>query len=682
MKKFFMLLVATLSITASFAAREVITLNDNWKFYFSSENSADYARTISLPHTWSNGQTSSMVLGQPTMGNYIREIHVPEQWTEKRIFIKFYGVQSVANVLVNGRYVGEHRGGSTAFTFELTPYINYGASNRVQVIVNDAPQNDILPTSYEENLYGGIYRDVELIVTEQTIVSPLYYGSDGVFIVNKKITESVVEGSVRVHLNSSMYNNCQLSISAFDSANNAVFQKFVSKAAIGSEPYEVPFKISSPKLWSPEEPNIYRFAVEVIGAQDARDLVEVTTGFRSVEISDAGQLMINEQPTQFRGVSLYHDYPNVGGAATTRDIDTDMALIEEIGANAIRSVSHPHHPYLYDLCDRVGKLVWIDFPLVKASFLSDVAYYPTPNFHEQGRESLREIIAQNYNHPSVVMWGVFSMLTTRGDNPVPYIKELNSLAKSMDNSRPTVAVSDQDGEINTITDLIVWNQNIGWDRGLFSDIDLWSEMLHTNWSSMRSAVTYGQSGRIDQQSEADEYKSTNQYNGHTWKPEGRQRVFHEEYAQRLLVDSLFWGVCINTMFDFKSSRNSFGENNSGLVSYDRRDRKDIFYLYKSHWNREDKTFYIADSRMRATTEPIYKLTVYSSDTLPPMICTPTDSILMKRVAPWQFIADSIPLTVGVNVLEVHQGENMEEATVIYETSASPLIRLRSSSRFK
>ncbi len=666
MKRFILLLLLVASISTPLCARDVISINSNWRFYFSLENSADYARTISLPHTWAFEQSNILISTQPTTANYLREIHIPASWSEKRIFVKFYGVQSVADVMVNGRYVGEHRGGAAAFTFELTDYLTVGESNRLHVIVNDAPHSDILPTSHEENLYGGIYRDVELIVTDKTVVSPLYYGSDGVFIEQNSVSETAAEGNVKVHLNSKVTNTCDVNISAYDPAGNLVFEKSTTKVKLGKDALSVPFNIATPQLWSLSTPNLYRFEVTVNDG-NGTDVVAVTTGFRTIDFADSGFLKINGEAIQWRGVSLFHDYPHVGGAAQSSDIDSDMALINELGANAIRSSSHPHHPHLYDLCDEQGKMVWIDFPLTKAPFLSDVAYYPTERFHEHGRQTLSEIIAQNYNHPSVVMWGIFSLLSTRGDDSIPFIKEINALAKSLDATRPTVAVSDQDGQINTITDLIVWNPSLGWDRGQFSDVDIWSNMLHTRWSSMRSGVMYGQHGRVDQQSSASEYKSTNQYNSATWKPEGRQRVFHEEYAQRVACDSLFWGVCINTMFDYKSSRNSLGENNSGLVSFDRRSRKDVFYLYKAMWNKSEPTLHIADSRVPVTTEMLHRVKVYASPSdITPILYIASDSVEMRKVAKGQYIADSLHLQLGRNKIVVRQGQQADSVVVVRE----------------
>ncbi len=671
MKKYLILLLAILLSTSSFAQRRVVDINDNWKFYFSSENSADYARTISLPHTWSYDQSMLLMTRQPTTANYIRDIYIPAQWSQKRIFVKFYGVHSFADIMVNGSYVGEHRGGSTAFTLELTNKLTYGAANSIHVIVNDAPQSDILPTSHEEDLYGGIYRDVELIVTDKTAISPLYFGSDGLFVESTKVSESSVEGEVRVLLSSTASSkSAQVELSILDEQQRVVFTKRVTQSKISDAPVTIPFTLQGAKLWSPESPNLYSFAVSVEG-QETKDKVVVTSGFRTIEVGSRGLISINGVPTQFRGVKLYHDYPHVGGAASRRDMEEDIALVNEVGANAIRSASHPHHPYMYELCDREGKLVWIDFPLTKAPFLSDVAYYPTDNFHMQGIETYCEIVAQNYNHPSVAMWGIFTLLSTRGDNPIPYIKELNTLVKEMDTTRPTVAVSDQDGAINTITDLIAWNQRVGWDKGMFSDIEVWSSMLHQNWGNIRSAVTYGQDGRVDQQSEPEEYKSDNQHSAATWKPEGRQRQFHEEYAQRLLTDSLFWGVCIDNMFDFKSTRNSLGENNMGLVTFDRRDRKDIFYLYKSHWNRSEPTLHITDKRNKVSSEELYTLNVYVSEDQEPTLTTRDgESLPMRRVAPWHYVADSLVLKSGGNTFTVRQGDLVDSLNVIYETSSS------------
>ncbi len=680
MKRFILLLVAFWGSCLSLEAREVIKLDDNWRFYFSLENSADYARTISLPHTWAYNSNNSLIATQPTTANYLREIYVPRDWAEKRLFIKFYGVESVADVMVNGKYVGEHRGGATAFTFEITDKVNVGASNRLHVIVNDAPQSDILPTSHEENRYGGIYRPVELIVTDKLSISPLFYGSDGLFVDARVADSSTAEGDVKVHLNSTAKSaNAVVTLSIFDMEGNEVFRNEEPRVKISSAtPALIPYLVNSPELWSPSSPNLYDFVIEVSDG-DYSDRVVVRSGFRTIDYNSKGAIKINGEPLPQRGVELYHDYPHVGGAASKEDIERDFEIIEEIGANAIRSVTHPHHPYLYELSDKNGKMVWIDFPLCKAPYLSDVAYYPTKRFHENGREMLREIIYQNYNHPSVVMWGIFSLLSPRGDSVVPFVEELNSLAKEIDPSRPTVAVSDQDGKFNSVTDLIVWRQSMGWDRGTYPDVDLWRNQLHTRWGSMRSGVSWGQSGRFDQQAEESAYKIEDKTKSAAWYPEGRARIFHEEYAKRVMQDSLFWGGYINSMFDFKSSRSALGENNNGVMSFDRRKRKDIFYLYKAAWNREEPLLHIADSRNKIHSDSLYRVSVYATDTLPPTLYYGGDTIKMRREAPWHFTLDSLPLKKGTNKIVVKQGSLADSVQLIYK-GASASSSLRSSRR--
>ncbi len=673
----FILLFAYIALTVStLSARNVITINDNWRFYFTSENSADYARTVSQPHTWCYENSRSVVSTQPTTANYIRTMYAPAEWSNKRVFIKFYGVESIADLFINGSHVGEHRGGSTAFTFEIGDRLQFGSDNRIQVIVNNAPQSDILPTSREEDNSGGIYRDVEIIVTDKTNVSPLYYGSDGVLVHQKVITAQKAEGEIAVHLSSTTSQMCHISLSIINQSGDVIFQRSVAKARIGDEPTLIPFSIGKPNLWSPSEPNLYTFRMEVSDGQ-MRDVVSVKSGFRSIDIGSEGYISLNEVPTPIRAVTLFHDYPHIGGAASARDIDTDLEIISELGANTIRSAHHPHHQYLYDRCDELGQLAWIDFPLVKAPFLSDIAYYPTEAFESAGRVMLQEMVAQNINHPSVIMWGIFTLLTPRGDNPIPYITEINRLAKALDPSRPTVAISNQDGAINNITDLIVWRQNLGWDRGSFSDIDVWRNLLHTKWSYFRSGVAYGESGRIDQQAHDSKFSAPTGLNNDMWLPEGRQRQFHEEYSSMLLSDSLFWGVCIDNIFDFKTSRNSMGENNSGLVSFDRRDRKDIFYLYKSVWNRAQPTLHIAGSRQRVTSEPLYRLKVYSSEESAPLLYSQSDTIEMRMVGPAHFEVDSLSLNNGRNHFVVRQGELCDSINItLQSTPATTRSRIR------
>lgn len=648
MKRYIIALLMILGVASS-EARTVYSLNDGWQFFFKLETSSDYARHISLPHTWNLDALSGKGEYLQTIANYTRDIFVPNDWSNKRLFVKFYGVQSIADVFVNGHHAGEHRGGWTAFTFEITPFLKYGENNSLVVVVNNAYQNDILPTSSEINLYGGIYRDVELIVTERTTVSPLYYGSDGILIHQNHITDTSVDATAAVYVTATEDKSCDMTITVQAPSGETVFSRFMKARIEPNTPINIPFRIDEPLLWSPEEPNLYTVNVGIGPRQE--DMVSVVTGFRKIEYTP-NALKINGKVTPVNGVTLYHDRAAIGSALRTRHYDEDLAQIRDIGANAIRSVTAPHAQYLYDCCDQNGTLVWIDTPFTRAPYLSDVFYYSTDKFKQNGLQQMREVIIQNYNHPSVVMWGIYSLVWLRGDNILDYVKKLNATAKQLDATRPTVACSNQDGDINFVSDLIVWQQDLGWERGTFDDLKVWRESLSKDWSNLRSSVAYGESGSIDQQTDVAMKPATID---ERWLPERWHTEFHEQYAQRLAQDSLFWGVWINNMFEFGSVRHNDGISRKGMVSFDRKDQKDAYYLYRALWNKKSPTLYISEKRRNIRQDSVQTIKIYSSAKDAPVLTVNKEAVKVNQTAPCQYVSDPVIMR-GRNVVEVKAGE--------------------------
>ena len=338
----------------------------------------------------------------------------------------------------------------------------------------------------------------------------------------------------------------------------------------------------------------------------------------------------------------------------------DMELINDIGANAVRSATGPHSQYFYDCCDRNGTLVWIDTPFTRAPFLSDVSYFATNRFRNNGLQQLREIIIQNYNHPSVVMWGISSLVWERGDNVLEFLRQLNSTAKTLDPSRPTVACSNQDGDINFVSDMIVWQQDLGWERGTIDDINVWREKLHADWGNLRSAVAYGAPGSIEQQS--DEAVKPARIDPR-WLPERWQTEFHEGYARNILSDSLFWGVWINNMFEFGSVRYTDGIAHAGLVTFDRKDRKDAYYLYRALWNRRSPTLHITEKRRNMRQDTIQQVKFYSSAAEAPVLTVNKDTIPTRQIAPCQFISDSVVMK-GRNEIVVRAGDLSDRNSIV------------------
>ena len=646
MKRFLILAMVLLGTLASVSAREIYSLNSGWKFFYAEENSSDNAREITLPHTWNIDAFGGNGTYLQTSANYQRTLFVPAEWKGKRVFLRFNGVQSVADVFVNGRHIGDHHGGYTAFAFEITDKVSYGYNNALLVAVSNTYRNDVLPTSIEENRYGGIYRDVELIVTDKTTVSPLYYGTEGIIVHQSEVSKERVSGRVDIALLGKKDSSHNVTVDFLAPDGYVSLSKTV-KAKIDGNLLSVPFTIENAELWSLGSPRLYTVRVTI-----NEESVEVKTGFRKIEVTAEKKFTINGRRVRVHGVLLGHDRLPKGNAVSNGDISTDLALIREMGANGVRSVTGPHSQALYNEMDRLGMVAWVDFPFARAPFLSDIPYYSTPRFEMNGMQQLHEIVLQNINHPSVAMWGVFSMLRGNSKQQMEYIRKLNATAKKLDASRPTVALSNQDGEINFITDLIVWYQAVGWESGEITDLDLWQGALRSNWNHLRQAVCYGESSNSVRFSNAAPKGCNN-----SEVAKARQQRFHEGYSH-LVDEDLFWGVWLNSMFDMGSSRYVRGVRNSGVVAGDHKSRKNLFYLYKSQWNRRQPTLHITDKKRDIRSEEQQVLTVYSSLGLPVMTIN-GDTVACQNIARTIYRTDTLNLK-GENAIKVTVGDKVDE----------------------
>ncbi len=649
-------LVAALSVAvgASAEGRETYPLNEGWRFFFKSDNGSDRALHVTLPHSWNTDPLADGGFLETT-GNYINELHIPAEWASRRVFVRFRGVTTTADLFVNGRFAGQHRGSGVAFTYELTDKLKFGAVNSLLMVVSNSYRDDTLPTSTDINLYGGITRPVELIVTPKTAVSPLYFGSEGVLVRPTSVSAGRVEGTVEVHVTSNGESAAKLTLD-IASQDGAVRFSRQLRPKLDGRPVVVPFAVENPELWSPSSPALYTVRVR-LGEGEEADCVEVRTGFRSVAVSAVDGFSVNGVRTPVNGVTLYHDNRTAVGTLSAEDYDTDLAMVGDMGANAIRSAVMPHDGYLYDRCDELGIMAWVDVPFHRSPFFGDVAYYATPAFEENAMQLLQEIVAQNINHPSVVMWGLFSRLWQRGDDPLALVHRMNDAAKRLDPTRPTVACSDQDGGINFVTDLIVWYQNIGWLRGSTDDVVVWRDLLKGNWSHLRSAVTYGAGGFRSHDSDA-----THQAPDFNRMPEHGQTRLHEEYAKNLDGDSLFWGRWVANMFDYGSARRPYGVNGAGLVTIDRRTRKDAYWLYRAMWNRRAKTLHLVERHRDIRDEGLATLKFYSSEGAP-LVMLDADTLTVREYAPCQYRADSVNLTRGNRTLRFSAGGLRDSVTL-------------------
>ena len=661
----FILILTALLAWGQLSAREVVNINRNWRFFSDSEGSSDHAAVVNLPHSWNTDALSGKKDYFRGVGNYMKDINIPAQWEGKRVFIRFYGAASVATLMVNGYHVGEHRGGYTAFTFELTRFLKYGQSNSLWVIVNNAPLMDVMPTAGDINIYGGLYRDVELIVTEPTLVSVTDYSSDGIYLAQRRVSPERAEVDAMIHIDGRHDQNLIVSLAVTTPRKDTVVYQ-ASRFRIPSQGkgvLTIPIVMERPTLWNGTE-NPYMYNVQVKLSEDTLtlDSLAVPLGLRYFSVDPISGFSLNGQPYPLHGAVYYEDRATVGPALTSYQVQEDVDLMTEMGVNAVRAADYPHSPDFYTDCDRRGLVVWTDLPFVGPAYLTDRGYINTPSFQENGRQQLREMIAQRYNNPSVLLWGIFSKLNARGDDPTAYVQELNSLAMEQDDSRLTVATSNQDGNINFITDLIVWDQIFGWKEGQPSDVKIWLDQLKANWSSLCSGLSYGAGASIYHQ---DDSLYRPDYNGN-WHPERWQTYLHEEYYANVKDASFLWGLFVANMFDFGAAGNTSGEgrgiNDLGMVTFDRKYRKDAFYFYKANWNQTDPFVYIAEKRWDRRVTRTQTITVFSNATQVELF---VNGISQGTKVPINgtFTWEEVELSDGMNSLEARSESAIDYAEI-------------------
>lgn len=659
------------------SAREIHDLNRGWKFYTYDER--DSVR-VGLPHTWNDADA---LAGRPDYyrgtGNYLKYITAPSHWRGKRVFIRFYGAGTVTDLMVNGRHAGEHRGGNNAFEFEITDYLDYGGRNLLWVIVNNSPRLDVLPTAGEESVYGGLFRDVELIVTGEAVIGFAGYGGSGARLAALAVDSARASGSVTVAVNSPVSRNVQLSVRIADDRDSVVYEGHSRhKATVGVSEAQIPFRIDSPRLWNGmADPYLYNVAV-ILEDGARTDSVSFRTGMRSFRADAAEGFFLNGESYPLHGVVLWRDQAVYGPVFSREQLGRDLALIKEMGANAVRVAGGTHHPAFYDMCDEEGIIVLADSPFMGATSLDMRGYYNTEAFRQNAEMQLRELIYQLYNHPSVMFWGVFADPEMIGDDPVPFIKRLNGIAKELDPTRLTVGVSNKDGEVNTVTDLVVWNHTFGWKSGLPSDIGIWRDQLRGDplWSGLHSAVSYRAEGSPDRYAE----RMRRDQLPKRFHAENRQSYVHEVYVGALAGDKSFWGIFVGDMFDHGSVRSSSagraGVQGCGLVTFDRRTKKDAFWLYKANWNTAEPFLYIASKRHAVRKHAVQDITVYSN--LPAAeVFVNGVSLGIRNARNGVMRWDSVQLSSGSNRVAVcpvtSEGSDMaavgDEAVIVYNPHA-------------
>ncbi|MFS2352956.1 glycoside hydrolase family 2 TIM barrel-domain containing protein [Bacteroides ovatus] len=601
-----------------FAQRQDILLNNDWNFRFSHQVQKGTEVRVDLPHTW-NAQDalSGKIDYKRGIGNYEKNLFIRPEWKGKRLFIRFEGVNNIADVFINRRHIGEHRGGYGAFIFEITGKVEYGKENSILVRVNNGEQLDIMPLVGDFNFYGGIYRDVHLLITDETCISPLDYASPGVRLIQDSVSHRYAKVRAIVDLSNGSSGNQEVELNVRLLDGQRVVKEGTKNVNLsGNEvmQQELTFEIDQPHLWNGrQEPFLYQAEVTLFRNGQMVDRVTQPLGLRFYRIDSDKGFFLNGKHLPLKGVCRHQDRSEVGNALRPQHHEEDAALMLEMGVNAVRLAHYPQATYFYDLMDKNGIIVWAEIPFVGPGGYNDKGFVDLPAFRANGKEQLKELIRQHYNHPSICVWGLFNELTELGDNPVEYIKELNVLAHQEDTTRPTTSASNQMGDLNFITDAIAWNRYDGWYGGTPADLGKWLDRMHKDHPEICIAISeYGAGASIYHQQDSLVKTVPTSW----WHPENWQTYYHIENWKTISSRPYVWGSFVWNMFDFGAAHRTEGDrpgiNDKGLVTFDRKVRKDAFYFYKANWNREEPMLYLTGKRNTVRTQRLQTITAFTN----------------------------------------------------------------------
>ena len=586
---------------------------------------------VSLPHTW------NALDGQDGGGDYYRgdgcyTIDLPAHTPGKRQYIEFQAANHRATVWCNGVELGTHKGGFSVFRFELTDYLKE-SGNQLTVTVNNEVQ-PIYPQRADFTFFGGLYRDVTFIETEQAHFDLLKNGTQGVFVTPR------APGSTRVDLFPVNAAGCTVTVELLDADGNCV--------ATGTEPAAahttLQLKVKNPHLWDGMK-DPYCYKAKAVLSRDGRELdtVEVTYGYRSFRVDAETGFWLNGKSVPLHGVCRHQDRLNMGWAISKREHEEDVALIKEIGANTIRLAHYQQAAYFYDLCDKTGFVIWAEIPFISQFLEGKEAYDNTIS-------QMTELIAQNYNHPSICFWGIGNELTIGGFSEGLYqnLCDLNALCKKLDPSRLTtmaqIAGVPIDSEHVYITDVQSYNYYFGWYSGVLEDNGPRLDAFH----KANPDRPYGVS----------EYGVDNLLCWHSAKPFNHD--YTEEYAVKYHQHMLkvfaerpyLWATHMWNMFDFAvDARNEGGipgQNFKGLISLDRKTKKDSFFVYKAWWTKEPMV-HISGRRFKDRAPDERDVIVFTNEQDVSLIVNGKEFATHGAVD-HQVIFENVPLHSGENTI--------------------------------
>lgn len=596
--------------------RTFILLDKGWGYRPVSDTGLKSSmKQVTVPHTWNANYIPGTRSYNREMMVYRRDLEITPDMKDKRLFLYFEGVNSSATVLVNNKSVGSHKGGYTAFCMEVTDYAKQGI-NKLEVWVTNAYNPEILPISGDFNIYGGIHRPCHLLVTEQDCISPLFYASPGVFIHQDKVSEKLAQITVETMLSlSGKKQGLKVRTTIEDAKGNIISQNIEQN--VTNENVKQPFVIDHPVLWNAKQnPYLYKVIVELLDAGKVIDRVEQRTGLRYFSVDADKGFFLNGKYLDLYGFCLHEEVEGKGSALSAEDHERDMELVKESGATSLRLVHYPHSESIYHLSDENGIVLWTEIPMVGPGGYDFCGFINTDGLKEHARQVLKELVYQKYNHPSICFWGIFNEIRTNYDNAEPFARELHELYKEIDPSRLTTLASCDDPKFyQNCSDLMAWNKYIGWygSRNAPETAGNFFDKAKAASNGKPVAISeYGGGANVEHHfsMKENDVKPSGQFH-----PEEGQTYIHEGNWSAFAQRPYMWAKYIWVFADFQSSiRNEGGKpgiNDKGLVTYDRKIKKDAFYFYKANWSTEPM-IYITSRRFTERPEANVQVKVYSN----------------------------------------------------------------------
>lgn len=634
--------------------REIINLNEGWKFIqedagLPAAYPADW-QTVDLPHTW-NAVDGHDGNGSFDRGNYwyAKSFETPKQpLAGGKVFVEILAAGQQATVYVNGEKVIYHEGGYSIFRADITEQCKAEGENLLVVACSNELKDSVYPQSADFTFYGGLYRGVNLISVPDAHFDLEYYGGPGIQVTPKPCDCGGAEFEIKTYVKN-VDENFTVLYEIQDEEGNIV--------AEGCRPADVAatsLYVPDAKKWEIDSPYLYTVTARLQRRNETYDEICTQAGVRSFSCDPQKGFIINGVPTPLRGVSRHQDKLYKGNALTWEDHYEDAMIIKELGANTIRLAHYQHSQDFYDACDELGFIIWAEIPFI--SIMNK-----DPEAHQNCISQMKELIIQNYNHPSICFWGVSNEILIGGisEQLVENHKELNALAKELDPTRLTtiahVTMTPVDGPMHKITDVESYNHYFGWYGGRMEDNGPWMDHFHEVHPDICLGLSeYGCEGIITYHGPNPACKDYS---------EEYQALYHEHMAKMLDERPWIWSSHVWNMFDFgcaaRDEGGVAGRNNKGLVTMDRKTKKDSYYIYKAYWNKEPM-IHLCGKRYAQRAGETTDIRVYSNQ---PTVALYLNGEKVGEQTAEKVFVFTVALKDGMNILTAAAGDLKDSMTI-------------------